>query len=117
MLDQVTQGIIDILRDTASEIRRITDQSATAAGQAKKANAQARANAVAGAQRLDAADPIIHKLREVLRIELERQCALGAGTFTIDDGFAQSGLWQVSADFDSGSLIAALARAQSPAPR
>lgn len=112
MLDQVTQGIIDILRDTASEIRNITDQSATAAVQAKKANAQARANAVGGGQRLDAADPTIQKLREALRTELERQCAIGAGTFTIDDGFAQSGLWQVNADLGSASLIAALAQAQ-----
>jgi hypothetical protein len=87
-----------------------------AATHGKKANAQARANAVAGARQLGATDSITLKLREVLRTELERQCAIGAGTFTVDDGFAQSGLWQVNADLDSGSLIAALARAQKSRP-
>jgi len=84
-----------------------------ATAQDKKANARARANAVAGDRRFDATDPVTRKLREVLRTELERQCAIGAGTFTVDDGFAQSGLWQVNADLDSGSLIAALVQAQN----
>ncbi len=86
---------------------------AVAAAQDKKASAQARANAIASDRPSGATDPATHKLGQVLRSELERQCAIGAGTFTVDDGFAQSGLWQVSADLDSGSLIAALVQAQN----
>jgi len=96
MLDQVTQGIIDILRDTTREIRNITDPSVDVTTGPSEA-----------AERVE--------LRVALRSELERQCSIGAGTFVIDDGFAQSGLWQVNADLDSGSLIAALAQAQPQA--
>lgn len=44
-----------------------------------------------------------------LRTEIERQCDIGAGTFTIDDGYGQSGLWQVNADLDPNGLKNALA--------
>lgn len=46
---------------------------------------------------------------ERLRAEIERQCSIDAGTFTVDDGFAQSGLWQINADLDPNGLASALA--------
>lgn len=50
------------------------------------------------------------QMRATLRAELERQCGIGAGEFSV---CPETGLWQVSADLDIDSLVRALTR---PAP-
>ncbi|HEX8418966.1 MAG TPA: hypothetical protein VF638_03025 [Sphingomonas sp.] len=53
-------------------------------------------------------------LMDRLRVEIERQCSIGAGMFEIDGGIDQSGLWGISADLDPIGLASALAAAPIP---
>lgn len=54
------------------------------------------------------ASPPVADVTAALRAEIERQCGIGAGTFVVDDGRDQSGLWQINADLDPYGLSDAL---------